>query len=249
MRRYLSVWMLYVKSSIYRAIGMIVIMAALQTALFWYVLRLARTAAAAGEELCGYAVTVETVFLESRICWVFAAAFVLLSVVLMGACTGSGSVTGYTLRRLRISDKGVFLAQTAANACFYLLLLAAEILVTFALASLYTAQPELYVTNQTIPLAYYRDPFLHGLLPLSDWFCLIRNVLMWLGLSVAAACYPVLRRRGKVVPEAILWIAATLLWFGTWAGENQCTGLVVILVIDAEMLIRIFRKGAVLDEE
>lgn len=247
--KYYSVWILYVKSSIGKVLGIMILMTAAEGILFETILRKAVEAVGKEQSLYGYSVSLETVFTESRISWVFAAVFILISIILMTACGEYGSKTGYTLARLQITERAVFLMRTAANVCFYLLLLVWQILMTYGMARHYTLQPELYVTNQTIVLAYYRNAFLHGLLPLSDIIYWIRNILALAGLSVAAACYPILRIRTKVVPEAILWIAMTIMWFQARTGENNLTWLVILLILDAEMLLRIRGKGVVLDGE
>ena len=135
--------------------------------------------------------------------------------------------TNYTLRRLGVTPQKSFYLHAVHNTLCFLILWAAELLVAIALCLVFrAARPELW-ENQSMLLAFYRRPFLHGLLPLGDWYLYIKNIL-WCAIfgeltatsrnpfsciplaSCLALIFPV--EMGAGVPwAAILWGIAILL--------------------------------------
>ena len=160
MKKHLSVFMLMARSSIYKVISVFVLMAVVEYGLVC--MRLNQGVMSDQHNL-------EIVVDESRILWVFGAVFLLMTVFLCQTGCGFSSKTGYTLRRLSISERMVFVWQSIYNMMCYCLLWFVQILVVFGLCNLYVNMaPEGFVTNQTIFLAFYRNDFLHSLLPMED---------------------------------------------------------------------------------
>ena len=122
--------------------------------------------------------------------YLFLAALTLVYFILVvteGEC--SSCKNGYTLLRLRISKKGQFAVKTAYNLLCLMLVFAMQILAAYAICRLYKAElpPEL-VSPQYLFLAFYRNDFLHCILPMADlgkWVC---NILLLLALAMDAAC-------------------------------------------------------------
>ncbi len=141
--------------------------------------------------------------------------FVCITAILCmtGAERGNGK-TGYTLRRLSIPEKSVLLWQAVYNGSCYLLLWASQVLVMMSLAQWYTkiADPSM-VTSQTVFLAYYRNEYLHGLLPmfeLDHWF---RNIMMLIALGLSSAYFTYAQRRRLKNGELITMVLVVLLFF------------------------------------
>ena len=144
MKQHTSVFMLMARSTIYRVLGLLIVMAAAEAGLFW--LRIQQGVVDGSFHL-------EGVIAGSKLTWACAAGFQLVTALLFWGCyTVSHS---YTAARLSVSNKTVFLWQCVYNAACYLLFWAVQILIAMALCHWYTVlAPAEYVTNQTVFLAF-----------------------------------------------------------------------------------------------
>ena len=107
MKKHSSVLMLLARSTIYRVLALLVLLAVIERVLFGRALPYGQF----GED------GLKTCFSESYIAWAFGLYFLLLTALLCTTGCALGSRTGDTLRRLRISEKAVFLWQCGYNAC------------------------------------------------------------------------------------------------------------------------------------
>lgn len=235
MKKHLSVLMLMARSTIYKILALLVLMAAGESALFCFALS---DLAGRGED---DAFSLELVLGQSRIAWVFGACFLLLTALLvMTGCEGK-SKCGYTLRRLSVSERWVFLWQSVYNILCYLLLWAVQILTAVALCRLYEAKaaPQ-FVSGQTVFLAFYRSNFLHSLLPLEDvrvWVC---NGLLAAGLGICAARYPMAQRRGGHFTELFLLACAAVILFSRGIGAESISLVLAILAASHTVVALVF---------
>ena len=139
--------------------------------------------------------------------------FVCITVILcMTGAERANGKTIYTLQRLSVSERTVLLWQAVYNGSCYLLLWVSQVLVMMGLAQWYTriADPSM-VTSQTVFLAYYRNEYLHGLLPmleLDHWF---RNGIMLVALGLSSAYFTYAQRRRQKNGELITMVL-TVLW-------------------------------------
>lgn len=196
MKRVTSVLLLLARSSIYKILAVLAVMAAAQTGLF---VRAMRTAAAAQDGFL-----LETAFARGGALYLFGAAALLITLLLAATgCEGS-SRCGYTLRRLQVGEKTVLLLQWGYNCLCYLILWGVQLAVALGLCMLWTARLPDYATSQTVFLAFWRSEFLHPLLPLQDGAIWARNLLVLVTLAAAAAAYPYRQRRGKKTPTALV---------------------------------------------
>lgn len=210
MKKHLSVFMLMARSSIYKILGLLALMAAVEGALFCFVL-------SRGD--VGGAYSLELMIQQSHILWVFGAGFLLMTLLLaLTGCEGK-SKCGYTLKRLSVSERWVFFWQSVYNVLCYLLLWAVQILIAVALCRLYEglAAPE-YVSGQTVFLAFYRSDFLHSLLPFEDAVFWVRNAAFALSLGVCAARFPLAQRAGKRFTEVIVLVCGVFWLFSREIG-------------------------------
>lgn len=197
MRQHRSVFMLTVRGSVYRLLGMLAVLAMGQGGLFWLTLR---------REAVEGSFSLEQVIQNSRVGWVLAAVFLLLTALLSWSCHElAGS---YTTLRLSVSPRWVFFWQCVYNTLCYALLWAAEVLIAIGLCGLYVNQaaPE-YVTGQTVFLAFHRNEFLHALLPFGDAFLWVRNAVFVLALGVCASRCPGARARARWSQLVLLAVA------------------------------------------
>lgn len=140
---------------------------------------------------------------ESRSAVVLAIVFVLLTVVLCWNGCNIGSKSSYTWKRLQVTEKMIFLMQCIYNSLCYVLLLGVQVAVLLIQSGMYTAHAK-HVTNQTVFLAFYRNDFMHSVLPLDGGMRWLVNLLFIIGCGMAAAVFTYRQRHGKV--EWVLWI-------------------------------------------
>ena len=225
MKRYLSVFSMLARPTL---LPMLLITAVMSAAQVWLFESRLQT------ELSNYSILsehynatasnfirAEYLFSVSHITWVFAAAFVLLCVLLALPGCGYHSKTSYTVRRLSISERSVFYLQTAVNVVYLLALWAVEVLLCILLCRRYiTAAPAEIVSELTEMLTFYRSPFLHALLPLADTIVWVRNIILLLILSASAAIFPYCQRRSKFSPDLAAYALLTLINFEHTLGDG-----------------------------
>lgn len=218
MRQHLSVLTLLTRSTIYPIAVLLAVMAAVEAVLFSLAMGANGTLSLTG------------MIRSSRIVWVFGAAFLLLTVLLCRTGCEFGSRQGYTLRRLSISERAVFVWQWGYNTACYLLLWWWQALIAFALCLWYASQagPEL-VGSQTIFLAFYRSELLHSLIPLEEVSRWVRNGVMALGLGACAALVPFFQRRKVLAWEILAMAALTMIFFSGELGSLS-TDMVLVLL-------------------
>lgn len=214
MKKYTSVFALFVRSSIYKVVGVLLLMAAVEFGRFYWNLR----AAVKHFETSGGTAfpNLEQLLYSSGIFWCFAAALVLISAALcLPGCEFNGK-TGYTLKRLSITDREVVLTQAVYNLGVYLLLFFTQTVVCFGLCRLYTASaPTELISNQTVFLAFYRSPFLHSLLPMGEFALWVRNLFLVTALGWAAAVFHFIQRKKKFPVGLVIQIVLTILFFSS----------------------------------
>ena len=155
--------------------------------------------------------TPELVFDEAHLMVFFGVAVIALTVLL--ACVGRNGAghQEYTLYRLSISPKSIFLWQTVCNVGCFFLLWFVQVIFAFGLCQYYSKTADTAaVTHQSLLLAFYRSSFLYGLLPLQNLWCFVRNVLLFMSLGSVLAYEVYCSRRGK----NRMWTWWLILFFG-----------------------------------
>lgn len=195
MKKHLSVLMLFVRSSIYAVIATIILIAAVQTGLLLWTLQ-------SGVNSLEDA-------MESNYLWGALVGGTTLLVAILYRMSGSK----YTMRRLRISERTVFLWQSLYHFCCFALLWMTEVCVMTALCQYYLAQPVASsASNQALFLAFYRNDFLHSVLPLEEisrWICLFAE---FVALAFVTAAASVRQRYDRNQTPLKLFIVLVL-WF------------------------------------
>ena len=219
MKKHSSVFMLMARSTIYRVLGLLIVMAVAEAGLFW--LRLQQGAIDGNFSL-------EAIISESRLSWACAAFFLFVNVILSwGSYTISDT---YTAARLSVSGKAVYLWQCIYNSLCYLLFWMVQILIGIGLCRVYEAMaPAEFVSNQTVFLAFYRSNFLHSFLPFEDTWVWVRNILLVVALGICSSRIPGKNR--KIGIGSCFLIAATGVFFVQGIGE--AVALIIAAIVCA----------------
>lgn len=219
MKKHSSVFMLMARSTIYRVLGLLILMAVAEAGLFW--LRLQQGAIDGNFSL-------EAIISESRLSWACAAFFLFVNVILSwGSYTISDA---YTAARLSVSGKAVYLWQCIYNSLCYLLFWMVQILIGIGLCRVYEAMaPAEFVSNQTVFLAFYRSNFLHSFLPFEDTWVWVRNILLVVALGICSSRIPGKNR--KIGIGSCFLIAATGVFFVQGIGE--AVALIIAAIVCA----------------
>ena len=228
MKKQLSVFGLFARSSIFKVLGILFLMGAVETLSFGMDLRDALEAYEAGELLP----SLERIFSQAATNAYFRVALVLITVVLCLPGCEFKSHTSYTLRRLSVRERTTFLHQAAYNSLVYGMLFAAQLAIVYGLSIYYiAAAPGECVSNQTLTLAFYRNAFLHTLLPLEDIGLWIRNGLLIVCLGLTTAEYPYSQRRKKFSANALALVMYTIVYFDREIGDLLHAILMVFIAL------------------
>ena len=249
MKKHLSVFALFARSSIYKLLLILLAVSALETAAFTRVLNRSLDASAAISYSAGIQ-QLEGVFSDSGMALFLFCAFVAFSIVLALPGTELSSRSGYTLRRLSVSEAEVFFLQALFNLFAYILLYATHSALSLLLCRLYVnAAPDWLVGNQTVFLAYYRSGLLHALLPLSDITLWLRNSFLFIALSFAAALFPLRQRRKSFNTALPLCVIYTAVFFRQGIGNiANCAVTAVLMIAVSSYAIYFALKGDKADD-
>lgn len=204
MRTYISVLMLAARNSIYKIIGLLIVVGAVQLGVFYQTMKRQMD------------MGLESMIWISRMSLLCGAAFVLLCFLLLyPECEYGGSRIRYSIARLQIGEKGVFFLWTAYHVIILTIFWAIQLAIGYGACLIYLAQPEAaaMADAQSVFLAFYFDDFLHSLMPLHDFTRHIRNIFLLLGVSFGISDFSWRQRRGKRSYMFVLLLAMTLIFF------------------------------------
>ena len=232
MKKHSSVWMLMARSTIYRVIGLLIVMAVAEAGLFW--LRFQQGAIDGNFSL-------EAMFSESRLSWACAACFLFVHVILSwGSYTISNT---YTASRLSVSGKAVYVWQCLYNTLCYVLFWMVQILIAIGLCRVYEAMaPAEFVSNQTVFLAFYRSKFLHSFLPFEDTWVWIRNILLVIASGICSSRQP--GRNKKVGIGSCVLLASSGVFFVQEIGDMTSVWILIVAAVLCAVpaMVRVFGK-------
>lgn len=195
MKRYLSVLALDARCTVYKMLGILVMMAIAQLAFFYRVLQNTINQwqeIGANWRENGLLVTFEQAIEGSYINIFFVITLVGIMLVLIWSCSEHGkSRSKQLLWRLRIERRRLFVVWSIYRFFCILIVFAWQILLVMAMDELYQYMIAQGLAPQSLFLAFYRDDFLHGLLPISDimgCILLLCFVVLW-SMSIAYVGY------------------------------------------------------------
>ncbi len=211
MKKYISVFEMITRSTLYKVLAVIVIMEGIQIRLFrGTMLELI------GSESGG----LESIVDKSNIVWPLAVAFLLITIFLCQCGCNIGSNQGYTLRRLQISELAVFWLQALYNCLCYVLLWASQAAL-FVIASGMYMENAIDSTNQTVVIAFYRNAYMHSILPMEDGIGWVILAVIICSCAIASATFPLRQRRGKTDFSIIAVVAMVFLLFPKGIGSDM----------------------------
>ncbi len=219
MKRHISVFSLFARWSLFKVLGVLVLMCVGEIGWFLWKLQ--------------WAASPERAFDDAGLQYFFGAAAVLVTVLLLKVA--SGETTGYTLNRLQISRRSVFFWHCLYNGCMYLLLWLMQAVLAAGLCGYFLTQWQ-DAGSQSFVLAIYRQDFLHSLLPMAEGILWVRNLLLSAALGVGAAYFSLRRRRGMVsylVLLPIIGVAMFVNGLGFSGGEfvSICLSAATIICV------------------
>ncbi len=234
MKKHISVFMLMARSSIYRVFFAILGMLGLE-ALFLFLSQKGT--------LLSSGATLEDTLTAALIPILFIAGLLAVTVFLCRTGCEFSAKSGYTLKRLSISEKQVFLWQAAYNTLAYLLLWLAQALMLFLFARWYAATKD--GSGLGAFMLFFRSGFARGCWPMESAGGFIRNVCFCLMLGVTSARYPMAQRQGKRFGEVIPAILVTIaLWNRSLSdnGANDFLSLLAVIFFLSLSLSRVLKK-------
>ena len=179
MKKYFSVFLLYIRGVFYPCIGFMTGTFLAQSLMFWY----------QGLHQGNLEWALSSGFPEASV----PACIGFLTFCIFHAFSDRGGKMGNTLMRLRISEHEGYWMSVLANVCIFTLYFLMQGLVYIGLCFWYDPQ----VTALEILVTSYGDPLFHQFFPLQDGVQLAANIAMILGLSICSAAYPMRQRHGR----------------------------------------------------
>lgn len=170
-----------------------------------------------------------------RVAFLIMAVFLLLSV----------RAKRETLGRLRVSETASALWYAAVALGWLITLHAAELGGVLAGYGLFLrAVDPGVVSGQTLMLASYLDPALHGLMPLADWLAGAALAVLTLSLALTLAVDTAMMRRGRLFPFGSAVLAA--LWelnFGRFGAGTSVFCLIAAVAVGGLELWSLLAAG------
>lgn len=199
MKKHLSVFSLLARESIYKIFLLWIFSFATQAIIFMIQIE---------KQLSAELPSIKNTFEGAFIHIIFFIFFVIMLLLLTKTGMQFSSKTGYTLRRLRISEKSVFLWQSLYNFIMVFLTLLFEIALCFILANAAANKlPSQFITHQSVYIAFYDCAFLQNLFAGVDTARIIRNIITVISLALNCAAFSYLIRRNKKLYSLIIVIA------------------------------------------
>lgn len=228
MKKYLSVFEMIARSSIYKVLLIIGVMLVSQAVCFYLSM------------ISPSGIGIESYIDQSQYSLIFKIAYVLITIVLVFQGMNLGSVQSYTLQRLRIKEKKIFWLQSLYNFLAYMLLWGIQLVMILVSVTVYQKNlPEgVELTNQTMFIAFYRNDFMHSILPLEDgpgWWVL---VLIGVTSAFVTAEFTKLQREGKFGFEILLLVVAVIVSFPRQLGYEFVFLALVFVIIYMIMVMR-----------
>lgn len=176
-----SLWTLCARGSFYKILLVLAGMALAEFACFELVCRKMTGNAA----LLSPEKMIDECFLQP----VFLCAFGLIYFILLWTeSEHRGTRSGYTLLRLKVTQRQQFAVRTVYNTLCLTLVFSVQAALAAALCARYVERlPEELVSPQLLFLAFYRNRFLHSLLPMAEIGKWVKNLLLLTAFGMEAA--------------------------------------------------------------
>lgn len=236
MKKVISVFELFVRNTVYKIFMIFVALGVVEIVRFWTRMQEQIALQESQEGMVGGG-SLEFIVNSSSQYGCYTAAFVLITAILGFSTCNFGSVQSYILKRLRISEWELFWIQSVYNVLCYVLLMGVQLGFLLVMGYLYMTHND-DVTNQTLFLAFYRNAFMHSILPMEEWSRLVVNLLMYGGMAVTVASVPYFQRNRKVIWEAVVVMGILAVGFEAELGSAVPYSLALIVVSITVLSIR-----------
>lgn len=221
MKNYLSVFELCTKRSLKKLSFVFVVLTVFEIVGFFYILNLDKSLFYDVGTNSSYLFGVEKIINELTPL-LSSLGFIAVTLILAFMGCEFSDRQGYTLRRLNISEKKVFLCQSIYSAIIYGIFFMLQAFSLFILCKAYIGFAansshtfESFISSQTVFLAFYRSEFLHGFLPLDDILKHLSNLIMIIALSLATSSVSYFMRRKKLFIETFILMPVILINFAS----------------------------------
>lgn len=242
MKQHITMLGFYVKNSFYKVLGVLLLMTAVECALFYTIRERMLSQYLAGEIRT---VTMELIVEKARLELVLIVVVTIVYFLLLHSGKANGSHPEYTLYRLRIKPQSVFLWQAVYCSGCFLLVWAVQAVAAVGLGMYFvkTAEPFM-VTNQSLFLAFCRNDFLHGLIPLENVYGWITNLLFIFMTGILAAYEAGYAR--KAADSMLAAFGVILIALRCFSGPNLVSMVIATMictVVVGMALYYVFGKG------
>ena len=238
MKKHLSVLMLAARGTIYKVLLLILATGAVQAGLFWQAMQ---GAFPENGEWMDYGGLMQSLFSDSHIALTAGIAFYLLCAILCINGCGFGSKVGYTFQRLAVSEKTVTLWWALYNGLVFVVFWASQALVMLGLCKLYEMQaPAELFGPQTVFLAFYRERYLHSLMPMAEISRWIRNIILCASLGICTSTFSYNLRHGKKGIAIFVLAVVTFGMFCAGMGEvavDVTSGVLAVIVAGVSVFL------------
>lgn len=243
-----SVFGLLARSSFLKILGILAMLVVGESVLLWREVSVSYRNVLHGETLLGadevmlLMAAPEKLLENAFVHMVFLAALALVMVVLIWTENRMSEKAGYTIMRLGLTRKELFVIKTVYNVACLVLLFVVQIWVAIGFLAWYEANMPLDISMpQLFFLAFYRNEFLHCILPMQEFGKWIRNFLMVAALSMTAAGVIVFPGEKGTRKSTSGWtiVILSVAWFLSDAGKNlqdMCCDILFVGVITWELL-------------
>ena len=244
MKKYGSVFALFTRNTFYKILFIMGVMTGVE--LFWFHQRLMWITPYEAWEaglMPAEEYSLEWLIDRSNGYGWFCIGFTLVTVVLCWNLCNFGSKSSYTLWRMRITEKKILFMQSTYNVLCYILLFAVQMGIFLIQYHMYCGYIK-NVTNQTLFLAFYRNAFMHSILPLEDSFRWVLNFIIVLSCSIGAALFSYIQRRGKMAWSMLVMLACILLGFERELGDQMIliTAFLAFAIAGTMLYRQVFQK-------
>jgi len=195
MKQHKSVFQLYVRSSFHWVVAVCVLLAGAE--FFWFRYTFQKLLKQYNAEEI-FVLLPEIVVEKAHLGYFFLVAIALITIILLLSGRNNSSKQEYTLYRLGIQQKYVFLWQAIYGSLSFLFLWAVQAVAAVGLCMYFvkTADSSM-VTHQTLFLTFCRNEFLSFVLPVHNALVGVAHVSMYLALGWSVAYEIYCNRRGK----------------------------------------------------
>ena len=194
-----SVWMAAARQIVWKLLLIVVIMAALELGLLWYLTRQQAVSFSTGYYVgSGFGAWLD----KAGGYPVFSAAFLLLTAALMlQGCDTQGGKLRYTLQRMPVSEASSTAHWALVHISAYIVLWMAQLAVAVIGWNIYNHSLHHAMAEASaleLFVEFHLDGFLHSLLPMGCIACWVRQIAWILCMGTGTAWFGVQQRRGKI---------------------------------------------------